>query len=195
MATVETEIITLQKGEKLEHSGEYVLVSGYLACNISKHHLFFQKEGERVIYSDKYLPKGLAYVAMCKSRLVLRNSDSSPFTKKRYQFFEKELLNFMIKRIDMLTLPKKERLFLTLLKMGEEVGVIEGDRCRIPKIWSQADLAAYINCTREYLLSQKKVLKQEGFILDSHQWVLLEWESWGKRIRNNNWKKRNPTQN
>ncbi|MBC1501986.1 Crp/Fnr family transcriptional regulator [Listeria weihenstephanensis] len=177
-------IIELQKGEKLVGDGEYIILSGYLSCNMSKHLLLFLREGERVMLNDELLPKTLEYNACNTVRLLkLNGSMTDALTGERYREFEKELLSLMVERMELLTLQKKQRLVRTLLKLGKEVGVLEGENCRIPKVWSQLELANYINCTREYLLCQKRILKEEGVILDSYQWVLMDWDKWvGKEL-------------
>ncbi|AQY52341.1 hypothetical protein PWEIH_09683 [Listeria weihenstephanensis FSL R9-0317] len=176
--------IELQKGDKLAGNGEYIVLSGYLACHMSNHLLRFLREGERVMLDDRLLPKELGYSACTAVRLLkLDRSMASVLTEGRYREFEKELLSLMVERMDLLTLQKKQRLVRTLLKLGKEVGVLEGENCRIPKVWSQLELASYINCTREYLLCQKRILKEEGVILDSYQWVLMDWDKWvGKEL-------------
>lgn len=176
-------ISELKKGDVLEGNGEYIILSGHVTCSISKQLLSFLREGERVMLYDQILLEGLEYRACNTVRLVkLERSLTSISREARYQEFEKEMVGLMIARMEMLTLQKKQRLVSTLLKLGKEVGILEGENCRIPKVWNQVELAEYINCTREYLLTQKKVLKEEGVILDSHQWVLLDWERWMGKV-------------
>lgn len=175
--------MTLQKEGQLKGNGEYIILSGHLTCNMGEQLLCFLREGERVMLHDQLLPDALRYQACDVVRLLkLESSMTNMSLEERYRDFERELLGLMMQRIEMLMLPKKKRLITTLLKLGEEVGILEGANCRIPKVWNQIELASYINCTREYLLTQKRVLKEEGVILDSHQWVLLDWERWTGKV-------------
>ncbi|WP_430535363.1 hypothetical protein [Listeria rocourtiae] len=176
-------IVMLQKGDKLEENGEYIILSGYLECSMSNQLLRFLREGERAILDDTFLPKSLVYRACGIVRLLkLESNATNMLIDERYQGFEKEIITLMIERMEMLTMQKKERLVQTLLKLGKEIGIIEGENCRIPKVWTQIELANHINCTREYLLSQKRILKEEGVVLESHQWILLNWAKWNGKV-------------
>ncbi|MBC1458648.1 Crp/Fnr family transcriptional regulator [Listeria newyorkensis] len=176
-------VITLQKEEHLEENGEYIILSGHLTCSMGKQLLCFLREGERALLHDQLLPDALGYQARDVVRLLkLESSMTNMRLEERYREFEKEIVDLMMERMEMLTQQKKQRLVSTLLKLGKEVGILEGENCRIPKVWNQVELASYINCTREYLLTQKRVLREEGVILDSHQWVLLDWERWTGKV-------------
>ncbi|MBA3925426.1 Crp/Fnr family transcriptional regulator [Listeria rustica] len=179
-------VIKLRKGERLEEDGEYIILSGHLTCSIGGQLLKFLREGEHAILHEQLLPDGLVYRACDRVSLFkLDRSTTNRNLEERYRKFEKEILDLMIERMEMLALQKKERLIITLVKLGKEVGIMEGMNCRIPKVWSQVELASYINCTREYLLSQKRLLKEDGVIWDSHLWVLVDWEKWmGKELVN-----------
>ncbi|MBC6309707.1 Crp/Fnr family transcriptional regulator [Listeria sp. FSL L7-1582] len=173
--------MTLQQGEELKENGEYIVLSGHLTCCIGDQLLCFLRKSERAIVHNHLLPEKLRYQA-CNTVKVLK-LDSHTTNRRieyRYRAFERELVDMMVQRMEMLMLPKKERLVYALSKLGNEVGNLEGGDCYIPNVWSQAELASYINCTREYLLNQKKALKKEGLILDNRHWVLLDWNQWTK---------------
>lgn len=169
------EEIRLNKGEIIESPAEYIVLSGYLVCRLSKMLIYFIQPGDQFSVNYDFFDGAFNYEA--KGNVVL--SRINPITVRKKRLMDKEICLIM-ERIDFFTLPIKNRMLTLLYQAAKEIGVVQGNKCILPNILTHQEWANYTGCTREYLSELRRKLIEEGLIEKDRRWILKNWDEWNK---------------
>ncbi|MBC1499780.1 Crp/Fnr family transcriptional regulator [Listeria weihenstephanensis] len=180
------EMVHLKKYEVLSSPGDYILVKGYLACKTAKQLVYFPQQGDEIIDCAKFGEYSLHYEAKTAATLVKIPQDRSFVMLERRDELKGKLIEALIKRVQFFSIPTKERLYVLLYQLGNEIGVQSGNDCYIPTVLTQKELGDYISCSREYLCVVRRRLIEEGWIDKGKNWVLLDWQRWKRHEENMN---------
>ncbi|EUJ23200.1 hypothetical protein PGRAN_09726 [Listeria grandensis FSL F6-0971] len=174
------EIIHLKKGDRFTEVGEYVVLSGILACNVSQHLVKFISQGDMFI-CDSYFSNGaVVYESKQDTKLGKLIQQDSILYSKRRERQKNEITQLLLDRIDLLVLPTRERIMVFLFQLANQIGTVHEEDCHIPRVLTQVEFSKHVNCSREYLFGIRKILIEENWILKSREWVLLNWNNWEK---------------
>ncbi|MBA3927617.1 Crp/Fnr family transcriptional regulator [Listeria rustica] len=182
MLVKDIEIISLKQGEVLRICGEYTILEGYVVCRRGNHLLRIIKEGTFIVPEDAFMGGLVEYRAQRDTRVAFIPSSLLAGFLNKQREAQQDIIQLFTQQLDLYELPVKERVMALLYRTACEVGEFKLDKCRIPTILIQAEIAIYTHCTREYLNSVRKALMNEGWLDVSKDWVLLDWERWSARV-------------
>ncbi|MBC1284698.1 Crp/Fnr family transcriptional regulator [Listeria booriae] len=175
------DIITLEKREKLILSGEYMVISGCLSCTLSEHLIDLVGPQKTAVF-EKYLFDGkLSYEAKATTKLIKILPDTSGSFVVRKRVLEESIWKAIVQQLDAQYLTTETRICILLCLIGESVGIIQDGACYLPTVLTQAEMAMYANCSREYLCTIRKQLIVTGELKKERHWVLLDWKRWRKQ--------------
>ncbi|KGL45571.1 hypothetical protein BMT55_12880 [Listeria newyorkensis] len=175
------EIVQLKKNETITNIGDYIISKGYVACKAGKQLIYFAKQGDIILVKTHVSKHSLQFEAKSDVTLIRMPVERTLELLNRRNEWNEKLIAGLSTRIQFYNLPTKERLYTLLFQMGKEIGISSGADCFIPSVVTQKEMAIYMNCTREYLLSQKRLLQEEGVLSKGEHWILLRWDQWLER--------------
>ncbi|EUJ38280.1 hypothetical protein PWEIH_09793 [Listeria weihenstephanensis FSL R9-0317] len=146
-------IVTLKKGDVLREQGDYIVLSGYLICRLSRQLINFMSTGDFIATDNSIF----RYEARSQVQLMLIQNDGIGSVQGRRELVLQERMLAVVRRMDGFLESLERRLIILLHQAGEEIGTVTKDNtCEIPSILTHQEIAQYLGCTREYLCGMRK---------------------------------------
>ncbi|MBC2327806.1 Crp/Fnr family transcriptional regulator [Listeria booriae] len=171
-------LIELTKKEQIQGYGEYMILQGYIICRAGKHLLKIFKAENFIISEESEHQNLIQYEAQGNVKLAKYPLASATDFLQKQRESQCELMQLIINRLNIYTLPVKERVMVTLYNIACDTGVLKNGDCHIPAIMTQVELSSYAHCTREYLNIVRQTLIREGWLFNGKGFVLQDWQKW-----------------
>lgn len=172
----------LTKGSNIYECGEYAILKGYVACKTGDYLLKIMREGTFTITEECLFGKRIQYQAQSDIHLKQLPILSETNFLQKQASAESAVMYHLVRQLDLYALPVKERVMAFLYWIACEIGEFRYEKCRIPSVLTQVEIANYTHCTREYLNGVRRVLIAEQWLASEKGWVLLDWDRWGAFI-------------
>ncbi|MBA3925443.1 Crp/Fnr family transcriptional regulator [Listeria rustica] len=171
-------IIALKKGDILRERGDYIVISGYLICKLSRQLIHFVNTGDFITTDMTFANDIFHYEARSNVQLILVEDGSIREAREKREILQKKTMMCLARRMDLFLEPVGRRFSMFVYQAGAEVGMVQDNTCQLPPILTHQEMAKYIGCTREYLCGLRRKLIKTGKMVDGKGWILLDWDEW-----------------